>query len=253
MPEIRLFDAHNHLQNYPGEKETAEALARASDAGVELMLCNGTRPGDWAKVLGLAGRGGIVPFFGLHPWFVEEARDGWLGALEDLLQRAPSGVGEIGLDKAVDADLGRQEEAFRAQLRLAKKLGRPVSIHCVRAWGRMLELLKEERPPVFMFHAYGGPPELMKELADLGAWFSFGPGLLDPVREKLRKALRAAPPWRLLLETEAPEAGSGPGELPGVIRAAAAALGTGPEALGGLTWRNAGIFLGGLFPARLKS
>ncbi|MEI7530179.1 MAG: TatD family hydrolase, partial [Elusimicrobiota bacterium] len=221
MPEIRLVDAHNHLQNYPGEKETAGALARASAAGVSLMLCNGTRPDDWAKVLSLAARPDIVPFFGLHPWFVDKAPAGWLELLGDFLRRAPSGVGEIGLDKAVDADLGRQEEAFKAQLRLAKKLGRPVCIHCVRAWGRMLEILKEEQPPVFLFHAYGGPPELMKELSDLGGWFSFGTGLLDPVREKLRKALMAAPPWKLLLETEAPESGSGPGELPGVIQAAA--------------------------------
>ena len=249
---MKLYDAHNHLQNYPGERETRAALARASAAGIELMLCNGTRPGDWAKVLGLAGSGVIVPFFGLHPWFVEEARDDWPVLLEDFLLRAPSGVGETGLDKAVDADPVKQEEAFRVQLRLAVKLGRPVSIHCVRAWGRMLAILKEERPPAFLFHAYGGPPELMKELADLGAWFSFGPELLDPVREKLRKALRAAPPWKLLFETESPEHGSGPGELPGVILAAAAELGTKPEALGELTWRNAGMFLGGLFPARPK-
>ena len=247
MPEIRLFDAHNHLQNYPGEKETAEALARASAAGIKLMLCNGTGPDDWAKVLGLAGRSGVIPFFGLHPWFADKAPDGWLQLLEDFLQRAPSGVGEIGLDKAVDADFGRQEEAFKAQLRLAIKLERPVSIHCVRAWGRMLDILKEERPPAFLFHAYGGPPELMKELADLGAWFSFGTGLLDPVRKKLREALRAAPPWKLLFETEAPESGSGPRELPGVVQAAAAALGTTPEAMGGLTWRNAEMFLDGLW------
>ena len=58
----------------------------------------------------------------------------------------------------------------------------------------------------------------MKELADLGAWFSFGTGLLDPVRKKLREALRAAPPWKLLFETEAPESGSGPQGTAGVVR-----------------------------------
>ena len=73
------------------------------------------------------------------------------------------------------------------------------------------------------------------------------------MREKLRTALRAAPPWKLLFETEAPEFGSGPGELPAVIQAAAAALATTPEALGDLTWRNAETFLNGLFPAQLKS
>jgi len=245
MPEIRLFDAHAHLQNYHTPKGTSEALAAASAAGVKLTLCNGTRPDDWQKVLDLAKvRGRVFPFFGLHPWFIDRARDGWPAQLEDFLSRVPSGVGEIGLDKAVDPDIIKQEEAFIVQLRLAKKLQRPVTIHCVRAWGRLVEILKEERPPVFLLHAYGGPPELTGELAGLGAYFSFGAGLADPKREKLRKALIAAPPGRVLFETEAPEPGSAP--LAEVLRAAAKLLGRNPEVLGELGWTNGEAFLGGV-------
>ena len=149
-----------------------------------------------------------MPCFGLHPWFVDKARAGWLELLEDLLTRAPSCVGEIGLDHAVEADPVKQEEAFRAQLQLAKKLKRPVSIHCVRAWGRLLAVLKEEQPPSFMLHAYGGPPEMVNSLARLGAYFSFSGGMMNPRREKMRKALLTAPPKRLLFETEFPEPGA---------------------------------------------
>ncbi|OGS08593.1 MAG: hypothetical protein A2270_02010 [Elusimicrobia bacterium RIFOXYA12_FULL_51_18] len=276
MAEIRLFDAHNHLQNYPGETDPQKVLEKDCSAGVKLTLCNGTNPGDWKKVLDLAGRKGVFPFFGLHPWFISKAESGWLELLGDFLLRAPSGVGEIGLDRTVNTDLNEQEKIFRAQLQLAKRLKRPVSIHCVKAWDRLAGILKEEAPPAFMLHAYGGAPEMVKKLAELGAYFSFNAGLMDSKREKLRQALMTVPLNRLLFETESSDpdsearrSGSQGSENPGVafpaansregyplvevIRAAAAALAQSPEALGELTWRNAEIFMGELFPGYLKS
>ena len=253
---IRLFDAHNHLQQSSGACGPGGALERASASGVRAMLCNGTNPDDWEAVLALAaGSKGIVPCFGLHPWFADKAPPGWLELLEDFLTRAPSCVGEIGLDHAVAADFVKQEEAFRAQLRLAKKLKRPVSIHCVKAWGSLEAVLKEERPPVFMLHAYGGPPEMVNALARLGAYFSFSGEMMNPRREKMRRSLLTAPPDRLLFETESPETGAhgrrpGPEDLAEVIRAAAQALGQSPERLGELGWRNAKILLGKFFPAK---
>ena len=234
-----------------------EALRQASGAGVKVMLCNGTNPDDWGRVLALAaGHKGIVPCLGLHPWFADKARAGWIEILEDMLMGVPSCVGEIGLDKTVAVDFNRQEEIFRVQLQLAKKLKRPVSIHCVKAWGRLLDILKEEQPPVFMLHAYGGPPEMVGNLARLGAYFSFTGDMMNPRREKMRRALLTAPPKRLLFETESPEPDargrrSGPGGVAEVIRAAAGALGQSPESLGELSWRNAKIFIGKLFPAKL--
>ena len=254
---IRLFDAHDHLQNYPGAAALGEALERASAAGVKAMLCCGMTPDDWGSVLALAAEHkGIVPCFGLHPWFAAEAPPGWLELLEDFLTRAPACVGEIGLDHAVTVDLAVQEGAFSAQLRLAKKLKRPVIIHCVKAWGRLEAILKEEQPPAFMLHAYGGPPEMLNSLARLGAYFSFSGEMMNPRREKMRRSLLTAPPKRLLFETESPETGpqgrrSGPQDLPEVIRAAAQALGQSPGSLGELGWRNAKIFLGKFFPAKI--
>jgi len=245
MKTTRLFDAHAHLQNYPDAGEMARTFERGAAEGVAITLCNGTNPGDWDKVLALASvHSGVLPFFGLHPWFAGTAAEGWLDSLEALLNRVPSGVGEIGLDKAVNGDFGRQEDVFRAQLKLSGKLERPAAIHCVQAWGRLEEILKEERPTVFMLHAYGGSPELMEGLACLGAYFSFNWEVSDPRREKMRKALKAAPPERLLFETEAP----GPMSLAEIIRASAAILGRSTEDLEELAWRNAEKFLGRMFP-----
>ncbi len=250
---IPLFDAHNHLQDYQNKDKLKEALDLAAVAGVELMLCNGTSPGDWEAVLALASENkGVIPCFGLHPWFIKEGAPGWLGGLESFLLRVPSCVGEIGLDGGGNAtDLARQEGVFTAQLRLAKKLGRPACLHCVKAWGKMRELIKEEAPGAFMFHSYGGPPEMAAEFASLGAYFSFSGAIMDKKREKLRRALLAVPAERLLFETEAPDADApgwraGPAGIAEIISAAAAILGRPAEELSALAWANGNEFIGGL-------
>ncbi|MFA6435388.1 MAG: TatD family hydrolase [Elusimicrobiales bacterium] len=260
----RFFDAHDHLHSYPGPAGIGEVLEQAFAAGVKAFLCNGVRPEDWKAVLDLAARHkGVVPSLGLHPWFADKARPDWLEVLETLLTRAPACVGEIGLDRAAAPDPARQEHVFRAQLRLAKKLGRPVSVHCVKDWGRLEAVLKMERPPAFLLHAYGGPPEMVDGLARLGAYFSFSGEIMDPRREKMRRSLRAAPPERLLFETDFPGDSSGPPapaprffrkgrleDLAEVVLAASQALGQSQESLGALSWRNAKIFLGKFFPVK---
>ncbi len=247
---MKLFDAHNHLQDYQPKTRLSEVLRQAAEAGVELMLCNGTSPGDWEQVLVLAAENkGVIPFFGLHPWFLKEGPPGWLEGLESFLLKVPSGVGEIGLDGGQNAtSSARQEGIFTAQLRLAKKLGRPASLHCVKAWGRMLEIIKEEKPGPFMFHSYGGPAEMAAEFASLGAYFSFSGAIIDQKREKLRRALLAVPAERLLFETEAPDADApgwraGPAGLVEVISAAAAILGRPAEELASLSWANGNKFI----------
>ena len=164
----KYFDAHNHIQNYLGQRE-------ADEGSVELMLTNGTAPDDWQKVLALAAADKrVLPCFGLHPWFINKAGPLWLEELEIFLRRAPSCVGEIGLDGAKNADTVRQQEVFTAQLKLAAKLGLPACLHCVKAWRVMLKIIKEELPGTFMLHSYGGPAEMIKEFSALGAYFSFG-------------------------------------------------------------------------------
>ena len=239
------FDAHNHLQDYPSAAALAAALAAAPPGG---MLCCPTRPGDWRRVLEIAaGDKRITPCLGVHPWFAAEAAAGWLEDLEAALPGAPACIGEIGLDGARPAP--GQEEIFRAQLGLAKKLGRPAVIHCVKSWGRLTAILKELRPAAFMLHSYGGSAELAAELAELGGYFSFSGTIMEPGRAKLRAALAAVPRGRLLFETDSPAPGAGswrrgPAGIIEVAAAAAALLGVPAEELAELSYNNGRAFTG---------
>ena len=219
-----LLDAHSHLPQ-PGSPEP----------DCWRVVC-GTRETDWAAVLvHAAGCARVIPMLGLHPWFVTEAAVGWDLRLEALLRAHRSGVGECGLDfSRQSADRAAQEVAFRAQLRLAHTLGRPVAIHAVKAWGRLLELLREEGVPPggALVHGYSGSPESALALQGLGVFLSFSGDLLAPNRPKLHEAMGAVADDHLLLESD------GTAILGAVLEAAATLRGVEPELLAAQTWEN---------------
>jgi TatD DNase family protein len=150
----------------------------------------------------------VVPSFGCHPWYVKERTARWKESLEHHLAQSPAAIGEIGLDRWIrDYDLPQQEEAFLWQLRLAAERDRPASIHCLQAWGRLFDLLRDSPRPQcgFLLHSYGGPVEMVAPLARLGAYFSL-PGYFAHERKaRQREAFRAVPPDRFLIETDAPD------------------------------------------------
>ncbi|GBL43114.1 3'-5' ssDNA/RNA exonuclease TatD [Verrucomicrobiota bacterium] len=114
----------------------------------------------------------------------------------------------MGLDRWVEGfDPVAQEAAFRAQLALAVELDRPLTIHCVRAIGPLMDILRAtERPRRgFLLHSWNGPVELVLELARLGAYFSFSAHHFPERKAHLREQFAAAiPRERVLVETDAP-------------------------------------------------
>ncbi len=150
----------------------------------------------------------ILPSFGYHPWYIHECTGDWLKHLNSCLDQVRSAVGEIGLDRwKPGLAYEGQEGMFVAQLRLAAHRNLPVSIHCLQAWGRMLEILKREPRPAcgFLLHSYGGPKEMVKPFADLGAYFSLPGYYAHERKQRQRETFKHVPPDRLLLETDAPD------------------------------------------------
>jgi TatD DNase family protein len=206
---VAFFDAHNHLQDAalrPYRNEIETACARLP---VTRMVVNGTTEADWPEVAVLAGRlPFVLPSFGLHPWHLRARSDHWKQRLRETLDRHPgAAVGEFGLDRWMQGyDFEDQTAVFRTHLEIAAEFGRPATIHCLRAWDDLLELLERSTlpPPGFLVHAYGGPAELVPHLVRLGAYFSFSGHFLNPNQERKRAAFRLIPAERLLVETDAP-------------------------------------------------
>lgn len=205
----RLYDAHNHLQDDRFGGRQAEMLSVCQQVGVTRMVVNGACEADWPQVLELArAYPEVLPSFGYHPWYLSERTAQWRENLIRFLDQVPAAVGEIGLDRwKPDLPYEGQEEVFIAQLRLAAERNLPVSIHCLQAWGRMLEILKTEPRPAcgFLLHSYGGPAEMVKSFLALGAYFSLPSYYAHDRKERQRETFRQIPCERLLLETDAPD------------------------------------------------
>lgn len=241
-PVPTTFDAHCHLQDLPPGEVTA-ALDRACLAGVSRLVCCATSEADWGAVLALAeAHPQVLPMLGIHPWMAAETRTGWESRLEILLVQHRVGIGECGLDFArrpLDRDL--QLDVFRRHLRLAAKLRRPVTIHCVRAWGALKHLLIEEGlPPAgTMIHAFSGSAETARELQERGFLLSFSGRLTDPSAARVRSALMVVDDDHLLLESDAPgQAAREPAVLPSLLEAAATLRRCSITHLAGITLRN---------------
>jgi TatD DNase family protein len=206
---MKLFDAHNHLQEDVFKPHLQQVMEDARKEGICRMVVNGSSEDDWDAVSALANlHAEVLPAFGYHPWYVKQRSPRWQENLTKRLNSQPSAVGEIGLDRWIKCyDIEDQLEVFSAQLRMAAARNVPASIHCLRAWGKLLEALRATTLPRcgFLLHSYGGPAEMVDVLVELGAYFSL-PGYFAHERKtRQREVFKRVPASRLLIETDAPD------------------------------------------------
>lgn len=202
------LDAHVHLQDERFQDECDSLLKRAEARGVHQFFCNATRELDWESVAQLASaHQSIIPFWGIHPWFADTVSKGWDRRIRERLERQSGGIGETGLDRVCSVDFDQQIEVFTQQLHCAITVHRPLVIHCIKCWGKLVEILQDQEddlPPI-MVHAFAGSREMMERLVGMGLYLSFSTRLLDPNHKKLTQVFAATPIEHILLETDAPD------------------------------------------------
>lgn len=220
---MNLYDAHQHFHFDQLTPHRATIIRDLAATGVKGIVVNGTNEEEWPVVAALAREySWIVPSFGIHPWDCGNRSPEWGQNLRATLAANPAaGIGEVGLDRwIIDglkpddprlaglrvAPLAEQCEVFAAQLALGAELNRAVSIHYVQAWGALHDVLKQTPRPArgFLLHGYAGPAEMIRNFADLGAYFSFNIQLLEPRHAGRLNNFRHIPTKRLLVETDAP-------------------------------------------------
>ena len=192
---MTYIDAHCHLL-----KESE--ISNAHLVGVEKIMLNSTCPNNWEKVINSKG---VIPCIGIHPWYIKNAKGDWAERMEKMLaENLHLQVGEIGLDK-LKPDFARQKQIFLTQLKLAQKYHRVASIHCVRAWGEMMPLLRPfKKDTRMLFHGFSGDKIVVGFLADSMSYFSVHND----------KKIPLIPADKLLIESDAPDGMDSPVALP---------------------------------------
>lgn len=206
---MSLYDAHNHFQDDRLAPNHAQIITDLRSVGLKKMVVNGACENDWPRVLELARQHDfVVPSFGYHPWYLDQHTERWEANLCEHLDAIPSAVGEIGLDRWMkNHDRVLQEQMFVTQLRFAAERNLPVSIHCLKAWGHLIDLLESNPIPErgFLLHSYGGSAEMIPRFAKLGAYFSVSGYFAHERKARHLENFKQVPPDRLLIETDAPD------------------------------------------------
>lgn len=212
-------DAHCHI------------VAPAQD--IAGRIYNSAWPDDWKYAVSVSDADDGVNFatIGIHPWHIARASAEFDSEMRDILSNHPNiMVGEIGLDK-FHPDMDRQIEIFTIQLKIAAEFRRPVHLHCVGAWDKILHIFRVHAgamPPAIVAHGFSGAPDLILQLAEkYNMYFSYS----APNNDNAATRIKQTPKNRILVESDAFDANPEVEILDSTIHAIAGLCGRDPDEL----------------------
>ncbi len=204
-----LVDTHTHVYDHQFSLDRNEAIQRALEAGVKMMLLPNVDASTIAPMLELYEQfpDCTCVMMGLQPEEVKEDYKEVLSLMEKELERGIYvGVGEIGLDFYWDATYEKQQlDAFETQLDWAKQLGLPLSIHCRNAFDKMVKILEKKQDGGLngIMHCFTGTEEEAEVYLELGFHLGLG-GVTTYKNCGVKEYLHNLPLDRIVLETDAP-------------------------------------------------
>lgn len=203
-------DSHAHLDGKDYDNDREEVIARAAKCGVTLIGNVFLGPEDYeSRKVWYEQKKDIFFILGVHPCDGLRCTPQCLEKIEAAFKADSrlKAVGEIGLDfHWNDCPKELQLKAFAMQLELAKKLGRPIVLHCREAEYDCLALLEGGGFAGYplLWHCFGGDKHLAKKIIR-NDWHISIPGAVTyPANKDLREAVAVIPKDKLLLETDCP-------------------------------------------------
>ncbi len=210
-----IIDTHAHYDDEKYNEDREALLASFAENGVGKVINMGTRIATSLSTVELAKtHANVYAAVGVHPEELEGLEPDYLSILEDLTrEKKVVMIGEIGLDYYWDKDhKEEQKKVFREQLRLAAKLGLPVSIHSREAAEDTITILEEEVAAATangqrltgILHCFAYSTEMAKRFISLGFLIGIGGVCTFKNSKKLKETIKEIPLEKLVLETDAP-------------------------------------------------
>jgi len=233
-----LIDTHAHV-NFAAFKDDADETIRRALDNETWMILVGSEFKTSNRALSYANKyeRGVYAAIGLHPIHLQEslvenndengeynfraqAEEFDYGSYEKLAKfEKVVAIGEIGLDyyhldptKDLATLKRKQQEAFAAQLLLARNLDLPAIIHCRQAHDDLLSILQDFKKeyshlipsnrPWGVIHCFSGDEDLAWKYFNLGLLVSFT-GLIT-FSQNWDSLIRKVPLDKMMIETDSP-------------------------------------------------
>lgn len=204
-----LTDTHTHLYSPEFDVDRGEMMNRALEAGVKRFFVPAI-DSTYSRAMYKLEEDypdNVFLMAGLHPTSVKENYAIELNFVKQQLDRRKFyAVGEIGIDLYWDrSTLSSQQDAFQAQIQLAKKYKLPIVIHCRAAFEEVFEVLERERDKDLfgIFHCFTGTHDDAKRALDFNMKLGIG-GIVTFKNGKIDKFLKEIPIEEIVLETDSP-------------------------------------------------
>lgn len=205
-----IIDTHIHLDNKQYYEDVEEVIEAAVQDGVEKFLIPGADPQDLPRAKALAHKHKNVYYaVGMHPYDIKNYSEEIIR--EYVKDEKCIAIGECGLDyfrlpedeeeKALE--IQEQQAVFRAHIRLANELQKPLIVHIRDASHDARVILEEEKSQGGVLHCFNADEELLP-LAKIGFYFGIGGVLTFKNARKLVNVLPKIPREKLVLETDGP-------------------------------------------------
>lgn len=204
-----FVDTHVHLNADQYDEDLKEVIERALESNVTKMIVIGFDRKTIERAIVLAEQYNFIyAVVGWHPVDAIDFTEEDLRWIEELAAHGKVvGIGETGLDYHWDkSPKDIQQEVFRKQIRLAKKVKLPIIIHNREATEDVLRILKEENAEEVggVMHCFGGSIETARESISMNFMISLGGPVTFKNAKKPKEVAEAISLDHLLIETDAP-------------------------------------------------
>jgi TatD DNase family protein len=227
-----LIDTHAHLDDLQFDADRDSVISRAFSSGVSKIINIGAGLGSSQRSVELAKKyENIFAAIGFHPHYFNEYQEKSFDKIDDLEKLAQEkkvvAIGEIGLDyhshdeiKISEKEKDLQKKGFVFQLELARKIKKPVVLHCrgertengekyrenSKAYEDIFEIIKNFSELEFVFHGFGGRLDFTKKiLAEKNIRFAFNGNITyAKVDAEIFSVIKKIPIEKIMLETDCP-------------------------------------------------
>jgi TatD DNase family protein len=212
-----LVDSHCHIQDFEFDADRDQVLDHGREVGVSAFVAIGTDlESSWRAVDLADSHSDVYATVGVHPHNAKDLDGRTLGALERLADSPKVvAVGEIGLDYHRNLSPPEaQQDAFRRQLELARRLSLPVVIHAreadEEAYGILASHEEQALPdwpkdrPLGVMHCFAGDLALALRYIQIGFMLSIPGTCTYPGADRVCAVAGGIPLRWMAVETDAP-------------------------------------------------
>jgi TatD DNase family protein len=196
-------------KQYKDINKLDKIIKDANELGVTNMITISNGPSEWNSNINITKK---YPFIyhtiGCHPHDAKSMINNnlWNELERQALTDKCVAIGECGLDyNRMFSPMEKQKEVFERQIEIAKKLNKPLYLHCRDAFDDFIEIIKKHNYYNGVMHCFTGNAVQAKELIGLGFYFGITGWLCDKRRNHdLIDAIKIIPLNKILVETDAP-------------------------------------------------